>query len=666
MGAALASINLASSACPPRALECAAESPRGPVIITPDCIDPTYDTPILDEELDLTTPVPHRRVSGHFNSTNIDFNIYLPPKDVWEGRFFQHVYPTQQAAADNRTVAWGAASGGYTIQATGIQGYRAEAALAKFSREVAREYYEDPARDIFGYIYGASGGSIQTVGAVENTIDVWNGAVALVIGVPLGSFNNWPIRSLGGLLLTNSSEVVKDAFSPGGSGDPSPLLTQAERDALAETIALGVPARAWEDFEGVGQNRTQLWDSMTNLVLMFIKSQDPTYADDFWSQEGYLGTEQSDLGEFFRAALVRHLTVIEDIALDGQGLPIRLTLAELPDGINPTGLEFAVQSGNTTVTLAGCLDVATRQLLLSPGNDADVISSLVRGSSVELDNRWFLAVHTYYRHQLPSVDQDFYGFDYMRNADGSPRYPQRESLVAPLFFRSAGGGAIHSGNIRTKLMVMDTLLDYDAFPWQADWYKSRVSEALGSRFDDNFRFYYADNADHFQGGVAPENAHRLVNYMNFYEQHLVELSRWVEAGVRPAENTNYTVEGTQVYLQGTAETRGGVQPLVALTVDGASKTQVPTGQQVTFDLDAAVPGQLGHIIAIETDFYGTGEFVQLPLNSTAGHVTMQLQHVYEAAGTYFAGVRVTSHETGDKEAQFARLMNLGRVRVVVE
>ena len=67
-------------AAPP---ECAATQPGGPVQVTPDCVDPLYANPVIDSEQDLTAPVVHHRVSGHFEGTGIQFNIYLPPANQW-------------------------------------------------------------------------------------------------------------------------------------------------------------------------------------------------------------------------------------------------------------------------------------------------------------------------------------------------------------------------------------------------------------------------------------------------------------------------------------------------------------------------------------------------------------------------------------------------------
>jgi hypothetical protein len=61
--------------------------------VTADCVDPTYGR---YSQTDETVPVPHHRVRGHFEGTNIQFTIYLHAQENkarWEGRFFQYTYP---------------------------------------------------------------------------------------------------------------------------------------------------------------------------------------------------------------------------------------------------------------------------------------------------------------------------------------------------------------------------------------------------------------------------------------------------------------------------------------------------------------------------------------------------------------------------------------------
>jgi hypothetical protein len=44
-------------------------------------VDPQYARPVVDSEQDVTAPVPHRRVEGHFAGTDERFVISLPPAD---------------------------------------------------------------------------------------------------------------------------------------------------------------------------------------------------------------------------------------------------------------------------------------------------------------------------------------------------------------------------------------------------------------------------------------------------------------------------------------------------------------------------------------------------------------------------------------------------------
>lgn len=204
--------------------------------ITEDCVDPLYSQPIIDNETHETLPVPHFRVSGHFHGTAVDFNIYVP-ESGWKGRFFQLVYPLQNSTASDLETGFGADSGGYTIRSSGLPTYRGDAAAAKVGMMIARKYYKPKNNKIHGYIYGGSGGSLITVGAMENTIGIWSGALTLVQAVPV-SINNWSVRALAGLVLQNKSSEIEEALRPGGSGDVPSSLTPTQRTVFEEARPL--------------------------------------------------------------------------------------------------------------------------------------------------------------------------------------------------------------------------------------------------------------------------------------------------------------------------------------------------------------------------------------------------------------------------------------------
>lgn len=141
----------------------------------------------------------------------------------------------------------------------GTRGYRADAAVAKISRQIAREFYQDSSRRIYEYIYGGSRGSFKTVGAMENTI--WDGSVPLIQGVPISDPHGFSITALRGLVLGNKVHQLEDAVHPGSSNYPNQFLNPVEHSVWAEVSALGMSLAAWESFDGSGRNRSQLYES---------------------------------------------------------------------------------------------------------------------------------------------------------------------------------------------------------------------------------------------------------------------------------------------------------------------------------------------------------------------------------------------------------------------
>ncbi|KAL2825850.1 hypothetical protein BDW59DRAFT_179822 [Aspergillus cavernicola] len=645
--------------------ECVAVTPDGPLQITADCVDPMYDTPIIANETDETLPLPHHRVSGYFNGTTTDFNIYLPLQENWDGRFFHQVYPLQNSTAEDVSIAFGIDSSGYTVRVAGDLGYRADAATAKFSKEVAREYYGDPDRQIYGYVYGGSGGSFQTIGAMENTDGVWDGAVALIQAIPMSSPNNWCIRALAGLTLDSKSDQIIDAVRAGGSGDPFAGLEEHEGVALEEATALGVPLNAWEDFDGVARNRTELYNTIRTMVIPNVKSAFPTYADDFWTKEGFLGMEESELGQFFRDSLVEYNATVEEVQLGEDDVPVGIKLDNVPE-VSPDELEFTILSeGEEVGSFIGLVNKEDGSVYIYSDNNATILANLAEGVQLLADNRWYLAVHTWHRHQVPALEAGYYGYDYLRTDNGQPTYPQYDTLLAPSISRAASGGGTHTGNITGKVIIMDNLGDFDAFPWHADWYKSQVQSALGDRFKDSYRLYYNQHANHYMGTVPQSLQSVIVDFTGLFEQSLRDVSAWVEGNIDPPKQTQYTVENGQVIVPPTASKRRGIQPIVNLTVDGGNRTEVQIGDTVTFSIQAEVPPGTGKVVSVEWDFEGKGGFVEIDIGKPSKKVKTQVSHTYDTAGTFIPTVRVASHRDGDTETLFARLLNLGRVRVIV-
>jgi PKD repeat protein len=76
------------------------------------------------------------------------------------------------------------------------------------------------------------------------------------------------------------------------------------------------------------------------------------------------------------------------------------------------------------------------------------------------------------------------------------------------------------------------------------------------------------------------------------------------------------------------------------------------------------------VVAAEWDFDGTGTFPVISKLITAGgtasRVAVNTSYSFAKPGTYFVTLRVTSQREGDAKTPFARIRNLGRVRVIVK
>ncbi|PPJ60826.1 hypothetical protein CBER1_10817 [Cercospora berteroae] len=577
-------------------------------------------------------------------------------------RGYEYEYDT--LLLSHYAIAFGVESGGFTVQTSGSVGYRADAATANLARSIAQEYYNVSTDEIYGYVYGGSGGSLEVVGAAEKTFGVWDGCLVLIQATPMSIPYNWGMRAFGGLIFGNKSAEVIDAVQPGSTVDLTSVSDDLEQAVLEEVTALGVPLEGWEDWNAIVGNRTQLFQTLKDITVPMIQNMDPTYADDFWTKDGYAGAEQSALGERFRAALVEfNSTVVSAVAYE-QGLTTEFVLGHVPENVADTvGLGFSVMVNNIIQSFSGRLDSKTRAVYILGGAPDEVLQALVPGARIVIDNRWYLAAHTFYRHQVPPKESGFYAFDYLRDDAGEPLYPQRSTLIGPLITQSTTGGATHTGNISMKAIALQTLLDFDAFPWHADWYSKQVAQAKGG-IEDHYRLYFGENADHAMHRLGAPFTKRLVDWTGLYEQHLRDLSAWVEHGIEPPAPTNYTGENGQVRIPSAAPKRKGIQPVVELLVNDTKRVKVRPGERTEFDVKAEVPTGLGQIVALELDAYGTGGYVKKDFE-VGEALSIRFSHVYEQPGVYISGVRVTSHREGNTMTGIALAWNMDRVRVIV-
>ena len=644
------------------------------VEVTEQFVDPLFSEPYIEVDEQRYDPVLHRYVHGGFKGTNARFSFYFPPDDQYRGRFFHNTYPMavtsdigpfpiefEVATGD---LGFTVDSGAYYVQTNNggvfrdpetdpaIPAYRVNAAAAKFSRVVAADVYKESRGEHrpFGYLFGGSGGAYQTMGAAENTSGIWDGFVPFVPGCnhAIPSMFTARMYALRVLRQRNRFPAIVDALEPGGSGDPYAELNDEEAAAFREVSLMGFPPRGWYGHETMDSGY------FANISGM-IPAMDPTYAEDFWTKPGYLG---SDPNASIRSERFSFDSTIGSIS---GGPPWTIELSGDP-GRACDNAHLVVLSGDAK---GASLPIARSQagtVHLIATADPHAAAELRAGDDVRIDNSWALALETYHRHQVPPTD-DYYGWNQFRDASGRPIYPQRDVLVGPAGTANSAGSVLE-GNVHGKVLMLAALLDIDSYPWQADWYRSKVKAALGSEFDDNYALYFVDNAHHENPQTPLARAH-TVSYGGALQQALRDLAAWVEEGRHPS-NSVYEIVDSQVVVPASAAERKGIQPVISLEANGSARAEVSVDEPVHFTATIEVPPEAGKVVSAQWDFEGAGNFpLAHSLAQPEPSVSIAAEHVYRRPGTYFAVLRVASQREGDRHTHYGRVQNIARVRVVV-
>jgi hypothetical protein len=456
-------------------------------------------------------------------------------------------------------------------------------------------------------------------------------------------------------------------------------LTAEEREALAEVTRMGFPPRAWFDAARIATSYASVWSMLGDKVIEY----DPTYLDDFWTVPGYLGADPT--ASLARARIQHKTSVVKPIRADeasalgiGTGttifrskamsdVPVALQLADVPQA----GLMGSMLS-ITTGDAAGhnFWIVTSRDDIVMTGQGEEhfaALAGIAGGDNVVIDNSVYLAVQTYYRHQ---VDPGFRVWDQFC-VNGTPVYPQRPQLIGRRF-ALGGAGSLQSGRFSGKVIVVASLMDEAAYPWQAAWYDDLVHRAQGAGADDRFRIWFVDHAMHLTPSVVPNDPRpvrttRIVSYGGVLQQALRELVAWVERGQPPPASTTYDVVDGQVVLPGNASERKGLQPTVGLTVNGAARADVAVGEEAGFAALIEVPPGTGTIVKVEWDFDGSGEFAvtDTSVDGSSSRLHVRMTYAFTEPGIYFPALRVSAQRHGNTKKTHGCAQNLGRVRVVV-
>jgi hypothetical protein len=643
-----------------------------PVMITGDCTDARLSQVSTTDPEVRSDPRPHYFIEGEFLETDARFNLHCPLAENYQGRLFQNTHPllgsllsippgsitfaldsgacflwTNQGGEDNPISPEQTQEPGFEAD---YGGYRVNAAAMKAANQLANELYGE--HQAYAYLYGGSGGAYQTICSAEHTTGVWNGYVPFVMGTPhaIPSLFTVRIHALRILRLRDKFPEIMDAIDPGGSGDPYATLDQQEAEALREATLMGLPPRGW-------WNHPTLDGGPLALIAGYVPIFDPNYTEDFFSVPGYLGFD--DPYGSVAAARIQDATGARTVV--GVQGPL-LVLEDLPEG-DLVGSTLFVDSGAEEGKQGTIFTSA-------PGSNAVLVigvnaANIVPGDLVRIDNSANLALQTFHRHQVPESGE-FVGWNQFRGDGGDLIYPQREVLTGPKGAFN-GAGCLASGDFDDPVILVQNLMDIDAFPWQADWYYAKVRELQGETHSQRFRLWYIDHAQH--NSPAPSNTAafaRTIGYQSVLQHALRDLADWVESGEEPPATSSYDVIDSQVEVPATAGERRGVQPVVALTVNGGERAVVTVGEEVTFEVDVESPPNAGTLVQLEWDFEGVGDFpVSTRLDGTQTTIMRQRRHIYTEPGTYFPVVRATQQREADPDDPHARVQNIARVRVVV-
>jgi hypothetical protein len=628
-----------------------------------------YNDPFIDVDEWRNEPVRHRYVHGGFKNTELLFSMYFPPNEQYQGRFFQ---PLQAVSGNENTApmsmyqAFGAgfamASGGYLVESN--QGSknmfggdsRANAAVAEYSRELAQEMYGKGRP--FGYVYG--------------------GSLPFVHGTPVSIPNFATVRAHAIRLLADKFPQIVEALDPGGNGDMYAGLNAEEKEALQEVTRMGLPPRAWFNAKKIAFGYTGVFTALIDRIV----EGDPTYIDDFWTKPGYLGANPS---ESLKSARIRQSSKIKALVMpeearamglsltmptaqtqSGVRFPAALRMDTLPAG-NLQGATIIMNSGGAKGHILYVAGVVRDMLMIGFGaSHFQAMAALHEGDEVTIDNSVYLAVQTYHRHQTPPPE--YYVWEQFRGPDGKPLYPQRPKLlIDPVV---TGGGSMTGNFGAKKMIVMQALMDEAAYPWSADWYRTRIQNALGAQFEDRYRLYFIENTMHTTQTSTPNDPRpvattRVVSYQGALQQALRDLSAWVEKGIAPPESTSYKVVDGQVQVPAAARERNGFQPVVSLRANGKPRADVKVGESVDFSAAIELPPKTGVIVKAEWDFEGTGEYPVVSEIKPEAQAVVKTAYAFAKPGTYFPALRVTASREGDARSRYAQVLNLSRVRVVV-
>lgn len=697
----------------PAAVECKAEATSDlivraeiepPLMIDGDCFDPYFNagnfvitSTAAETYTGVGGPIPYTEIKGYFRARNVttdplpagvsdsptlrqqDYVIRIPDRKFFRNRSMQIQHPvTPDSIVDNRLAFTNGAMSVNHVNArpgNSAAHWRHSAAATKLAKDMVRKMYGTTGR-IHAYYWGCSGGGQMAQAAAEGQTGVWDGVIVVcpaTRGNPAHAFQ-WTghfalalsaekrarlmaLRAVGGGVnaLDGLDDAEKTRLYSG--------LNEEETSVLNELLAAGYPLNELNTF--------LMLSPITGTNEIF--NLDPTYEDDFWSKPGYAG---SNPPSYLSAAKMDGFATITSVSRDAAGAITSLkldpgTIPPVPSPtvspIGTTGQRFYVYApdGSRVLdpgsrsesgrALMGTIDRETGVLQLSGTNSPILLAALTKGGKIRVNNRFLLAAYFYPRH---TIVRGYFQYDQYRNADGSPKYPQRPYSVADVTTIKQGAGVLSLGNIKTKVMLFQNLSDFLAFPSWVAGYANTIEQNLGkAKAAQMLRVYYQERGGHTNGGIVG----------GIFNQALMDMMAWAEKGIAPKPSSRWSFELplTQVLLSPEAADRRGLQPVVNVTVNGRDHAAVDINEPVSLLGSLEMPPTTGKIVRYDWSYAAATDTTVLSKPVQKAEVRRTVS--FAVPGDYIVRLMASGQRDGlvDPENQ-TLAQNYQEVRVTVK
>jgi hypothetical protein len=421
------------------------------------------------------------------------------------------------------------------------------------------------------------------------------------------------------------------------------------------------------------------------------------YYDDFWTTAGFAGHDEPEhmatllIDQKFTIGTVLKLSDLPPenfmarIALSS-GAPdrnycIRL-VEDLDDPTQLFGARIRVLSGAAAgreLHISGCDDGVIQVV---GEKTPELFDNVEAGDEIEIDNRRFIAWCHLHQHTIdldtttitdPATGDRVFApeFGGIRAGvvDTIPLAPQVDAYSRRM-------ESYDTGRFEGKMIYVNCTNDSLMWPIGVAAYHRRVRDHLGDAADDSFRLWWVEHGTHgpaeILGPMMTEHKDagawraRFAGLDGATDQAMRDLVAWVEVGVAPPENTGYRFNADSGLVLTDGAARGGIQPVVQLTANGGTRTEVAVGETVSFRGTADAPKDAGPVVWAQWDFEGTGEVSErAEIDAASDRAVVDATHAFDRPGTYFVGFRAGVHRHG-LDGRGPAVENVAVVRVVVK